>query len=189
MLRKPIVLIVYESGHGHTAKIAERIADAVDARGVNAVVMNVERVPEALDPAGFDAVVVGGSVHFGRHGRGVRAFVREWREALGRVPSAFFSVSGHAIDGTPEGERQSREYVDTFLASTNWKPDHVERFRGAVRYTRYNPLLRWVMKRIQKKAGRSTDTSRDHEYTDWGAVEDFGREVVRMVTRTVTLAG
>lgn len=189
MLRKPIVLIVYESRHGQTAKIAERIAGAAEARSVNAVVMDVERVPEELDPAGFDAVVVGGSVHYSRHGRGVRAFVREQREALGRVPSAFFSVSGHAIGPTPEGERRSREYVDAFVAETNWIPDHMARFGGAVRYTRYNPILRWVMKRIQKDAGRSTDTSRDHEYTDWGAVEDFAREVVRTVTRVVTRAG
>lgn len=189
MQPKPIVLIVYETRHGHTAKIAGRIAEAVEARGVNAVAMDVERLPEGLDPAEFDAVVVGGSVHFARHGRGVRGFVCERREALGRVPSAFFSVSGHAIGHTPDGERRTREYVDAFLAETNWSPDHVARFGGAVRYTRYNPVLRWVMKRIQKNAGRSTDTSSDHEYTDWGAVEDFAREVVRTVTRLVTRAG
>jgi menaquinone-dependent protoporphyrinogen oxidase len=29
------------------------------------------------------------------------------------------------------------------------------------------------MKRIAKHAGGSTDTSRDHEYTDWVALEQF----------------
>ena len=29
------------------------------------------------------------------------------------------------------------------------------------------------MRRISKKLGRATDTSRDHEYTDWQAVNQF----------------
>jgi menaquinone-dependent protoporphyrinogen oxidase len=29
------------------------------------------------------------------------------------------------------------------------------------------------MKQISKKEGGSTDTSRDHEYTDWKSVERF----------------
>ena len=37
------------------------------------------------------------------------------------------------------------------------------------------------MRRIAKKAGAETDTSRDYEYTDWVAldrfVEEFGEEI------------
>jgi menaquinone-dependent protoporphyrinogen IX oxidase len=29
------------------------------------------------------------------------------------------------------------------------------------------------MKRISKQAGGATDTSRDHEYTDWAALDRF----------------
>jgi menaquinone-dependent protoporphyrinogen oxidase len=31
------------------------------------------------------------------------------------------------------------------------------------------------MKRIVGKAGGSTDTTRDHEYTDWNDLRDFAR--------------
>jgi menaquinone-dependent protoporphyrinogen oxidase len=44
---------------------------------------------------------------------------------------------------------------------------------GALPYTRYGWLKRAVMKRIVKRAGGSTDVSRDHEYTDWTDLWDF----------------
>lgn len=175
------ILIVYESRHGQTAKIAGALADTVGARGVEALALHVGNVPPDLDLAGYDLVAVGASIHFGRHPKSVAAFVRDRLDALEATPTAFFSVSGHAIDGTSEGDATARGYVDQFLAGTGWSPDRIARFAGGVPYTRYNIVLRFVMKKIQEKAGRSTDTSRDHEYTDWGAVEDFGRELVRIV--------
>ena len=39
---------------------------------------------------------------------------------------------------------------------------------GALLYTRYNPVNRWMMKRI--------DTSQDYEYTDWNEVRAFADE-------------
>ena len=53
---------------------------------------------------------------------------------------------------------------------------------GALEYSKYNPLKRWIMKRIAAKAGGGTDTSRDYDYTDWDDLqqfaEAFGRRVV-----------
>jgi hypothetical protein len=44
---------------------------------------------------------------------------------------------------------------------------------GALLYSKYNPLVRFVMKRIAKEAGAATDTSRDYEYTDWVGLDRF----------------
>jgi menaquinone-dependent protoporphyrinogen oxidase len=51
----------------------------------------------------------------------------------------------------------------------------------ALRYTRYNSLVRLVMRQISKKEGGDTDTSRDYEYTDWGAVDRFAVEFLSEV--------
>ena len=40
-------------------------------------------------------------------------------------------------------------------------------------YRKYNPFLRWFMKRASKAAGGPTETSRDYEMTDWSQVERF----------------
>ena len=56
---------------------------------------------------------------------------------------------------------------------------------GALPYTRYNFLVRFVMRRISKAEGGDTDTSRDYEYTDWAAVDRFAVEFVEDVTPTL----
>jgi len=48
---------------------------------------------------------------------------------------------------------------------------------GALSYTKYNFLVRFVMKRIAKAQGASTDTSRDHELTDWEALDHIVDEL------------
>jgi len=39
------------------------------------------------------------------------------------------------------------------------------------------------MRRIAKKEGGPTDTSRDHEMTDWTQVRDVAEELVRVMER------
>ena len=53
---------------------------------------------------------------------------------------------------------------------------------GALPYTRYSPLTRWMMRRIVAKAKGDTDTSRDYEYTDWEAVRRFAGEFALRVS-------
>ena len=55
-------------------------------------------------------------------------------------------------------------------------------FAGAVLYTKYDFVTRMVMKKISASEGHSTDTSRDHEYTDWGEVAKFTDEYLDTLT-------
>ena len=87
--------------------------------------------------------------------------------------ASFVSVSGASI--TPAGQHQAEDYVAHFQDQTRWTPDQCELVAGAVRYTKYNWLLRFVMRRISKSKGLETDTSRDYEYTNWDAVDRFAR--------------
>jgi menaquinone-dependent protoporphyrinogen oxidase len=60
---------------------------------------------------------------------------------------------------------------------------------GAILYTKYNFLLRFVMKQIAKKAGASTETSQDYEYTDWVALDRFVEELATEFSRTAAATG
>lgn len=175
------VLIVYASAHGQTEKIAARIGDVLTDAGIGVTMVRASEVPRSLPIVAFDAVVVGASIHFNRHQRTVERFVRDNAASLGRVPSAFFSVSGSAARTTPEERAAASRYVERFLADCDWHPNRSIALAGAVRYTRYNPLLRWVMRRISAKAGLSTDTSRDHEYTDWTQVQRLAEDIAALV--------
>lgn len=48
---------------------------------------------------------------------------------------------------------------------------------GALLYREYNPFTRTLVRLISKSAGHSTDTSVDHEFTDWEALARFGQEI------------
>jgi len=48
---------------------------------------------------------------------------------------------------------------------------------GAILYTRYNWFICWAMKRIARKEGGSTDTTRDHDYTDWAQVTAYAQRL------------
>jgi len=49
-------------------------------------------------------------------------------------------------------------------------------------YTKYNFLVRLVMKRIAREAGASTDTAHDHVYTDWAALDILADELMPTLT-------
>jgi menaquinone-dependent protoporphyrinogen oxidase len=51
-------------------------------------------------------------------------------------------------------------------------------------FTKYNPLMRWVLKQISKRAGGPTDTSRDHELTDWQQVEQFAEAFLTKLSQS-----
>ena len=56
------ILVTYASTHGHTAKIAARIADVLRADGHTADLRD-----DLPDVDGYDAEIAGGSVHGGMH--------------------------------------------------------------------------------------------------------------------------
>ena len=67
--------------------------------------------------------------------------------------------------------------IDVFIQDTGWRPAHVLPVAGALAYSQYNFIIRFVMKRIARKAGAPTDTSRDYEFTDWSTLDRFITDV------------
>jgi menaquinone-dependent protoporphyrinogen oxidase len=177
------ILIAYGTSEGQTAKIAARLVEAIRAQGHEAFTVDIAR--EAPAPAGYQAVIVGASVHKGKHQRWVVDYVRRNRPALEHLPSGFFSVSLAIQDGTQKGRREAEGYVETFVQETGWYPEKVGLFAGALVYTKYNVLLRWIMRRIARSKGsRDLDTKRDYVYTDMDAVQRFAEEFLTSVTLT-----
>jgi menaquinone-dependent protoporphyrinogen oxidase len=172
------ILIAYGTTEGHTARIAECIADVIRSQGHEADVLDLKQSGNALmDP--YDAAIVGGSIHMGKHDEHVRNFVRRNRAALERLPSAFFSVS-LAAHGDMEN---ARAYVENFEQETGWRPAQVGFFGGALLYRQYGFLKRLMMKRIvhSKPGNLSLDTSRDHEYTEWDEVKRFAEDFLQQL--------
>jgi menaquinone-dependent protoporphyrinogen oxidase len=167
------VLIAYATSYGQTAKIARCMADLMMASGEAVTLVNVRNHPRDFHAGEFDGVIIGGSIIGGRHHRALVRFVRDHRSVLNAMPSAFFSVSGSAASPKETERAHARQFVFEFLRVTGWRPELTGTIGGAMAYTKYNPVLRWFIKRTAKAAGGPTDSSRDHEMTDWSQVEAF----------------
>jgi menaquinone-dependent protoporphyrinogen oxidase len=164
------ILIAYGTTEGQTAKIAAFLVDVFRDQGHEARAVDIKGSGAAL-LENCAAVIVGASIHMGKHEEYVRDFVRKNRSTLVRLPSAFFSVS-LAASGDPAN---AEAYVENFVEQTGWRPDQVGLFGGALLYTQYGFIKRQMMKKIVrgKPGNLSTDTSRDHVYTEWDDVTRF----------------
>jgi menaquinone-dependent protoporphyrinogen oxidase len=172
--------VFYATREGHTARIAEHVASSLRRFGISVEVSNIRHAEPDL--AGYSAVILAASVHAGTHEREMVAFVRRHIAQLGRVPAAFISVTLSQAgvempNATPEQRAQAaadvQKVLDRFYTDTGWRPKHVKAAAGALLYRQYNFFIRFIMKRISKKAGGSTDTSRDHIYTNWAELDRF----------------
>lgn len=178
------VLVVYGTAYGQTERITQRIVDQLTAHGHGVCMYRGDRLPANLPLEEYDAFVVAASVIRGQHQRYIGDFVCRHAARLNAALSAFVSVSGTA-QGSPE---QAREYMEEFFRETHWRPVATASFAGAMAYTQYGPLLRWIMKLISRRRGGPTDTSRDHEMTDWQAVDRFALRVCDLLLSPVPIA-
>jgi menaquinone-dependent protoporphyrinogen oxidase len=167
------VLIVYGTKEGQTAKIAERIAQIIRNQGLQVTTYPVKDTPIDFATEAFDAAIVGGSIHVGHYPTHLREFVTDHRDWLNKVPSAFFTVCMAIQSQNPAEREEAGKYGKRFIETTRWHPSLSDTFAGAVKYTQYNFITRFIMKMITKREGGSTDTRQDHEYTDWDAVARF----------------
>ena len=175
-------LVVYASTHGHTGKIAARIAETI---GPGAELRDIAAGAK-LEPWQYDAVVVGASVHAGHHQKAVLEWVGAHAGVLNHMPSAFFSVCLTAADDTDEARRASQGYIDAALEKTSWQPRIARSFAGALQYREYDVFTRLLIKLMMRHGGHPTDTSRDHDFTDWDEVERFAEECAGLAVVTAS---
>lgn len=169
------VLIVHASTYGQTAKIAGRIAEVLWREGLEPAVMRADEASPTIDLTAYAGVIVASPVFIGGHPKAARRFVLQHRALLESRPSAFVQVSGSAAGKELRHVLDCERMIAKFLAETHWTPARTASVAGAFAYTQYGFLLKWMMKRIAMREGGPTDTTRDHELTDWGALEEFAR--------------
>jgi menaquinone-dependent protoporphyrinogen oxidase len=177
-VKEPRILVAYHTVDGQSAKVAQRVADVLRDAGASVDVREVESAPS---PDGYDAVVVGDSIHATHHSRALTRYLRDYAAVLAALPTAMFQVSLTSANPDDSHTDTAHGLVQELLDRTDFDPDVVGMFAGNLAYTRYGWLKRRVMRAVVKREGGDLDTTRDHEYTDWDAVDDFGRDVAALV--------
>jgi menaquinone-dependent protoporphyrinogen oxidase len=189
-------LVLYATREGHTRRIAEYVAAALRTHDLVTHLVNAANIREGFSPAEYSTAILIASVHRSRHEREMIQYVKRHLGELERIPSAFLSVSlsaaGAENTSAPAQRRAQasadvRKMIDAFLAETGWRPTFVKAVAGALTYSKYNFLMRFVMKRIARAAGGDTDTSRDYEYTDWKALDRLVDEFAPVFSERVAV--
>jgi menaquinone-dependent protoporphyrinogen oxidase len=177
--------VFYATREGHTCRIAQHVAETLRARGFDVQVRNLRNQAETIALNNYSGVILAASVHSGKHEREIIEFVKSHRSELNSMPAAFLSVTlseagAERPNATEQEHAQSaadvQKVLKTFFAETGWHPIRTKPVSGALLYTKYNVLMRFIMKWIAKESGGDTDTSRDYEYTDWVALDRFVEE-------------
>jgi menaquinone-dependent protoporphyrinogen oxidase len=182
------VLVLYATRQGQARRIAEYLTAALGMRHLAAELVDAAHIPAGFSLENYSAAMVCASVHRGRHEKEMIAFVQHHKADLERIPAIFLSVSlseagAEDLNAPPAQRGQAasdvRKMMGDFFAETGWHPAKTQAVAGALRYTKYNRLLRFVMKRIAERAGASADTSCDHEFTDWPKLDQLVDELAQ----------
>ena len=172
----------FASTEGQTALIAITLAEILHGHGLDSQAIDVSTPEaEAIDWTRVRGALVGASLHIGRHQKTAARFVHAHAVQLNAVPSAFFSVCLSAASKNANEVVEADRIAHAFPAAHGWKPSIVRAIAGRLAYREYNFLIRFIIKRIAKKEGGPTDTSRDHELTNWEDVERLGHELAEAI--------
>lgn len=191
------ILIVYATRDGHTRLIAQHVARRLDKLGYLVELYDTRDTDTKPLIAQFSGVLLAAPLHMAKHKKEMRQFIERERDGLALRPTAFLSVSlsaAGAQDSSRPAEyrervlRELEKCTQQLFEKTRWYPGRTEFVAGALMYTRYNPLVRWVMRRIAKKEGASTDTAHDHVFTDWKALDGFVDDFVATIGPAVAVA-
>ena len=185
------IVIVYATREGQTHKVADHIAATLRARAIDADVVDARAADPGFRLADYDAAFVAGSVHIGKHEKELVALVKHQRDALAALPCAFVSVSGSQAtaeatsapaDVRARAAAEVQRVIAEFFAATGWTPARVQPVAGAMLFSKYNFLVRFMIRLIYKRSGSTLATTGDHEYTDWPALDAFVASFVAPLT-------
>lgn len=162
------VLIVYASGTGCTAGIAERIGATLATAGSTVEVVAAKGAPGA---AGYDAVLVGSGVRAGSWHKAAKEWVAGNADALkagtlGAIPVAFFTACLSMADA--EKADEARAYTDALIAETGVEPVDVGLFAGWNEPKEFPFVERTILKLMKAPTG---------DFRDWDAIDAWTTEV------------
>lgn len=166
-------LFIVSSVDGHTADICERLAEIVRTHGHDASLAALAE-NSTIDLSTADRVVIGASIRYGKHRPEVSRFIADNQDQLEAKSGAFFSVNAVARKAEKRAA-DTNPYVVKMFNSLAWQPTLIGVFGGRIHYAKYGFFDRNMIRFIMWMTKGPTDLDSDTDYTDWAAVDAFGK--------------
>ena len=164
------LLVAYTTRAGATAGVAEAIGEVLRDAGA---VVDVRRAKEVTDLSPYQATVVGSAIYMGQWMKDTVKFVRSYREALSKMPVAYFAVCLTMKDDTEENRHTVAAYLDPVREKVpEVDPVAVGLFAGAVTYSKLPFLYRTIIKKMGAPEG---------DFRDWEAIRAWAEELVPLL--------
>ncbi len=143
-------VVAYISAHGQTKKIAEAVAAALKDKGMQVELVDIKKARGKINAKDLKGVFLGGYIHAGKYPGGLFRFVARNRQVLSSIPIHFFTTCLAAKTATEESKKTMGGYLESFRKASGLSPATAEFFAGALPYTRYNPIVRAIMRKISE---------------------------------------
>jgi menaquinone-dependent protoporphyrinogen oxidase len=161
------VLVAYASKYGSTGGVADAIGKELCAKGVS---VDVTLIKNARNIGSYQGVVIGSAIYMGKWMPEAVDFVKKNKDALRRVPVAYFLVCMTLARPTDKNRAEVLSYMDPVLKeASEIKPVGIGTFAGAIDYNK----LSWIYKKILKSKGTP-----EGDFRDWNAIRAWAREPV-----------
>ncbi len=151
------VLIAYASKVGSTADIADEIRRVIEQG--SAVVVDVKPVSQVKDVSAYDAVIIGSAIRRGKWLPQAVRFVQKNREALRRVPVAYFTVCLTMREDNEENRRTVSAYMEPVRRVL--QPLDIGLFGGELEYEKFPFWQRLMLKLNRMPRG---------DFRNWDAI-------------------
>ncbi len=166
------VLVAYETAHGSTKEIAEKVAEALREAGMDA---DVGRCRQIGDVSGYDAFVIGTPIWGGKSLGPFRKFLRRNAEVLASAPVAVFIASGAATTEEGKADIAATAIPNVLADAPGVEPLSIGNFAGVIDFAAYNLPMRLIMKAILRSQGGPTTGRHDHR--QWDEISAWAKDV------------
>jgi menaquinone-dependent protoporphyrinogen oxidase len=176
------VLVAYESRHGATEGIADRIAETLRRAGLE---VEAVRARSANNVAGYDAFVIGSAAYMFHWLGEASRFVRRNRTALGARPVWLFSSGPLGTEPTDAQGRDQKvaaipKEVPELVAAVGARDYHV--FFGAHARDR-RPI--GLAERFMSFMPAAKEGLPEGDFRDWGEIEAWAAGIARELASPV----
>lgn len=168
------VLIAYDTIHGSTAEVGDRIGKNLCDQGFR---VDLRLAAHVEDISEYDAVIVGSAIYKFAWLRDAKVFLQKNQPTLAQLPTAYFIVGASMSEDTPENrDAVKKAFVDPVLEKfADITPLSIGLFGGAVDFAANDYyLFEWV---VLKLLGLILGYTEGADWRNWDTIDGWSKEL------------